>query len=77
MSEREHPRTTPSRAPGEAGDREAREEADAAVMPGRKDGEAGDALSPSTGAQRRTAKGWAREDAAGRGGERAEGTGRE
>ncbi|MFE6847717.1 hypothetical protein [Streptomyces sp. NPDC057686] len=50
------PTTPPSKAPGEAGDREARKEAEEAVMPGTQDREAGDALTPSTGAQRRAAK---------------------
>ncbi|KJY32855.1 MULTISPECIES: hypothetical protein [Streptomyces] len=48
--------TPPSKAPGESGDREAREQAEEAVMPGGKDGEAGDALTPNTDAQRRTAR---------------------
>ncbi|MCF3182702.1 hypothetical protein IPZ70_22545 [Streptomyces polychromogenes] len=48
--------TPPSKAPGESGDREAREQAEDAVMPGGKDGEAGDALTPNTDAQRRTAR---------------------
>ncbi|MET9962194.1 hypothetical protein ABZ128_24590 [Streptomyces sp. NPDC006326] len=48
--------TPPSKAPGESGDREARKEAEEAVIPGSQDGEAGDALSPSTDAQRRTAR---------------------
>ncbi|KPH99992.1 hypothetical protein OV450_0840 [Actinobacteria bacterium OV450] len=56
MTKREHPRTTPSQAPGESGDREARREAEEAVMPGRKDGEAGDPLTPSSQAQRPGAK---------------------
>lgn len=47
--------TPPSKAPGESGDREAHEEAENAVMPGTGDGEAADALSPNTRAQRRTA----------------------
>ncbi|MFF5703808.1 hypothetical protein ACFY7H_15065 [Streptomyces sp. NPDC012794] len=58
MSERkkQHRTTTPpSKAPGESGDQEARKEAEDAVVPGGKDGEAGDALSPNTDAQRRTA----------------------
>ncbi|MBT2482360.1 hypothetical protein [Streptomyces sp. ISL-94] len=57
MSEHgKHPLTAPpSKAPGESGDREAREEAENAVMPGTKDGEAADALTPNTQAQRRTA----------------------
>ncbi|KIF03899.1 hypothetical protein PL81_21695 [Streptomyces sp. RSD-27] len=50
-----HPEATPpSKAPGESGDREAREQAEDAVMPGGEDGEAGDALTPNTDAQRRT-----------------------
>ncbi|EFL12888.1 hypothetical protein [Streptomyces sp. C] len=52
---RHHETTRPSKAEGESGDREAREEAEDAVMPGSGDGEAGDALTPNTGAQRRTA----------------------
>lgn len=47
--------TPPSKAPGESGDREARREADEAVISGDEDGEAGDALTPNTDAQRRTA----------------------
>ncbi|MEU6892425.1 hypothetical protein ABZ934_11640 [Streptomyces sp. NPDC046557] len=63
MTDRERnepPRTTPSHAPGEAGDEEARREAERAER-GPQDeladgepGEAADALSPSTGAQRRS-----------------------
>ncbi|WP_327281574.1 hypothetical protein OG723_03695 [Streptomyces sp. NBC_01278] len=45
--------TPPSKAPGESGDREARKEAEEAVMPGGHDREAGDALTPSAEAQRR------------------------
>lgn len=57
MTAKEHRKPTPpSEAPGESGDRAARREADDAIVPGTKDGEAGDALSPSTEAQRRTAK---------------------
>ncbi|MEV7442574.1 hypothetical protein AB0O22_15675 [Streptomyces sp. NPDC091204] len=57
MTAKEHRKPTqPSEAPGESGDRAARREAEDAIVPGTKDGEAGDALSPSTGAQRRTAK---------------------
>ncbi|WP_030299498.1 hypothetical protein [Streptomyces katrae] len=53
---KKHRRTTPpSKAPGESGDREARKEAEEAVAPGSRDGEAGDALTPNTDAQRRTA----------------------
>ncbi|MFJ8162427.1 hypothetical protein ACIRBY_16040 [Streptomyces sp. NPDC096136] len=48
--------TPPSKAPGESGDREARREAEEALAPGHGDGEAGDALSPSAEAQRRTAR---------------------
>ncbi|MFF4368357.1 hypothetical protein [Streptomyces sp. NPDC001594] len=52
-----HPeRTPPSKAEGESGDRKARQEAEDAVMPGGQDGEAGDALTPNTDAQRRTAR---------------------
>ncbi|MFD9412078.1 hypothetical protein ACFWBN_34425 [Streptomyces sp. NPDC059989] len=47
--------TPPSKAPGESGDREARKEAEDAVVPGSQDGEAGDPLTPNTDAQRRTA----------------------
>ncbi|MBT2406506.1 MULTISPECIES: hypothetical protein [unclassified Streptomyces] len=48
--------TPPSKAPGESGDRAAREEAEDAVMPGRHDREAGDALTPNTEAQRRAGR---------------------
>ncbi|MFF1343092.1 hypothetical protein ACFVYT_35420 [Streptomyces sp. NPDC058290] len=48
--------TPPSKAPGEAGDREARKEAEEAVIPGTQDREAGEALTPSTGGQRRADK---------------------
>ncbi|MFH7598740.1 hypothetical protein WDV06_27140 [Streptomyces racemochromogenes] len=51
-----HEGTPPSKAVGESGDREARREAEDAVMPGSQDGEAGDALTPNTDAQRRTAR---------------------
>ncbi|MFJ4776018.1 hypothetical protein [Streptomyces sp. NPDC088762] len=58
MSEKEHRKPTPpSKAPGESGDRAARREAEDAVMPGSHDGGSGDALSPNTDAQRRTAEG--------------------
>ncbi|MFF4329016.1 hypothetical protein ACFYZT_21225 [Streptomyces sp. NPDC001591] len=53
--QKHHESTPPSKAVGESGDHEARKEAEDALMPGSKDGEAGDALSPNTGAQRRTA----------------------
>lgn len=58
MSEhKKHKLTTPpSKAPGESGDREARKEAEEAVMPGSHDREAGDALTPSAKAQRRAGK---------------------
>lgn len=56
MTKREHPRTTPSQAPGESGDREARREAEEAVVPERKAGEAGDLHTPSSHAQRPGAK---------------------
>ncbi|MEV7728928.1 hypothetical protein AB0P15_29945 [Streptomyces sp. NPDC087917] len=57
MNEKEQRKPTPpSQAPGESGDRAARQEAEDAVMPGSHDGEAGDALSPNTDAQRRTTK---------------------
>ncbi|MFE9792739.1 hypothetical protein ACFYRL_13500 [Streptomyces goshikiensis] len=57
MTEKE-PRkpTPPSEAPGESGDRAARREAEEAIAPGTRDGEAGDAPSPSSAAQRRTAQ---------------------
>ncbi|MGW6986898.1 hypothetical protein [Streptomyces sp. NPDC054946] len=48
--------TSPSQAPGESGDPEAREEAEKAVLPDTHEGEAGDALTPSGDAQRRAAK---------------------
>ncbi|WP_404961614.1 hypothetical protein [Streptomyces sp. 147326] len=48
--------TPPSQAPGESGDPEAREEAEEAVLPDTHEGEAGDALPPSSGAQRRAAE---------------------
>ncbi|WP_030712564.1 hypothetical protein [Streptomyces sp. NRRL F-2580] len=57
MAEKEHRKPTPpSEAPGESGDRAARREAEDAIAPGNEDGEAGDALSPNTDAQRRTAE---------------------
>ncbi|MER7762515.1 hypothetical protein [Streptomyces sp. NPDC097619] len=50
--ENEHPRTTPSQAPGEAGDEEARKEAEEAIIPGgARDAEADDALTPGPKAQ--------------------------
>ncbi|MGW0366164.1 hypothetical protein [Streptomyces sp. NPDC002990] len=58
MTERKNPRTsTPSQAPGESGDEEARKEAEEAVVPGTGEGEGeeGDALTPNTDAQRRSA----------------------
>ncbi|MCX5309068.1 hypothetical protein OG304_37460 [Streptomyces sp. NBC_00160] len=45
--------TPPSQAPGESGDPEAREEAEEAVLADAHEGEAGDALTPSSDAQRR------------------------
>ncbi|MEU9182325.1 hypothetical protein AB0C90_37055 [Streptomyces sp. NPDC048550] len=48
--------TPPSQAPGESGDPEAREEAEEAVLPDTHEGEAGDALTPSSDAQRRAAE---------------------
>ncbi|GAA0270413.1 hypothetical protein GCM10010302_04980 [Streptomyces polychromogenes] len=48
--------TSPSQAPGESGDPEAREEAEEAVLPDTHEGEAGDPLTPSSDAQRRAAK---------------------
>lgn len=57
MSKNKHPRpTTPSQAPGESGDPEARQQAEEAIIPTGQGGEAGDALTPNTGAQRRTAQ---------------------
>ncbi|MFE6905520.1 hypothetical protein [Streptomyces erythrochromogenes] len=47
--------TSPSQAPGESGDPEAREEAEDAVLADTREGEAGDALTPSRDAQRRAA----------------------
>ncbi|MFG2715459.1 hypothetical protein ACGFX2_33655 [Streptomyces goshikiensis] len=47
--------TPPSQAPGESGDPEAREEAEEAVLGDTHEGEAGDALPPSSDAQRRAA----------------------
>ncbi|WP_328972563.1 hypothetical protein [Streptomyces sp. NBC_00239] len=54
MSSKDHSRkpTPPSQAPGESGDPEARKEAEEAVLPRTQDGEAGDALTPNTEAQR-------------------------
>ncbi|MFE5915076.1 hypothetical protein ACFQ6B_39195 [Streptomyces wedmorensis] len=49
--------TPPSQAPGESGDPEAREEAEDAVLPDTHEGGAGDALTPSSDAQRRAAEG--------------------
>ncbi|MEV7728869.1 hypothetical protein AB0P15_29645 [Streptomyces sp. NPDC087917] len=48
--------TPPSEAPGESGDREARQEAQDAVVPGAHDDEGGDASPSSTDAQRRADK---------------------
>ncbi|MCX5174548.1 hypothetical protein OG523_02050 [Streptomyces virginiae] len=48
--------TSPSEAPGESGDPEAREEAEEAVLPDTHEGEAGDASTPSSDAQRRAGK---------------------
>ncbi|MGW6564921.1 VanZ family protein [Streptomyces sp. NPDC054975] len=57
VAEKEHRKPSPpSEAPGESGDRAARREAEDALVPGDGDGEVGDALSPSTAAQRRTAE---------------------
>ncbi|MFK0235266.1 hypothetical protein [Streptomyces vinaceus] len=55
MTEHEkHRQTTPpSKAPGESGDREARREADEAVVPGGHDRGAPDAPAPDAGARRR------------------------
>ncbi|APU38666.1 MULTISPECIES: hypothetical protein [unclassified Streptomyces] len=48
--------TPPSQAPGESGDAEARREADEAALAETNEGEAGDALTPNSGAQRRAAE---------------------
>ncbi|MFE3626684.1 hypothetical protein [Streptomyces goshikiensis] len=57
MAEKEHRKPTPpSEAPGESGDRAARREAEDALVTRDEDGEAGDALSPGTDAQRRAAE---------------------
>ncbi|RSS68501.1 hypothetical protein [Streptomyces sp. WAC06614] len=56
MSRDDQGRTSPSQAPGEAGDRAARKEAEEALAPGHEDGEGGDALTPNTGAQQDTAR---------------------
>ncbi|WP_405704868.1 hypothetical protein OG264_00655 [Streptomyces xanthophaeus] len=57
MTQKESRRPTPpSEAPGESGDRAARREAEEALAPGTKDGEAGDAVRPGSDAQRRTAQ---------------------
>ncbi|MEV4940726.1 hypothetical protein [Streptomyces zaomyceticus] len=48
--------TSPAQAPGESGDPEAREEAEEAVLPDTREGEAGQASTPSGDAQRRAAK---------------------
>ncbi|MEU9082747.1 hypothetical protein [Streptomyces sp. NPDC048357] len=48
--------TPPSQAPGESGDPEAREEAEEAVLPDAHEGEAGDALTPSSDARHRAAE---------------------
>ncbi|MFB6477356.1 hypothetical protein ACFCXF_15245 [Streptomyces virginiae] len=48
--------TPPSEAPGESGDPEAREEAEEAVLADAHEGEGGDALMPSSEAQRRAAE---------------------
>lgn len=57
MNEKEDRKPTPpSEAPGESGDRAARRQAQDAIVSGKQDDEAGDALSPSTDAQRRTAE---------------------
>ncbi|MCX5199160.1 hypothetical protein OOK31_35650 [Streptomyces sp. NBC_00249] len=57
MRGKDHSRkpTPPSQAPGESGDPEARKEAEEAVLPRTGDGEAGDALTPNSEAQRRAA----------------------
>lgn len=48
--------TPPSKAPGESGDREARQEAEEALAPGRGDGEAGDTRSPNTKDRKRASR---------------------
>jgi hypothetical protein len=49
MNEQEHRKPTPpSEAPGESGDREARQEAEDAVVPGSRDREDSDELNPDT-----------------------------
>ncbi|MFE2927924.1 hypothetical protein [Streptomyces goshikiensis] len=48
--------TPPSQAPGESGDPEARKEAEEAVLPDTHEGEADDASTPSSDAQRRAAE---------------------
>ncbi|MDH6544054.1 hypothetical protein [Streptomyces sp. SPB4] len=53
MTKREHPRTTPSQAPGESGDREARREAEEAMVTERKAGEGGDLRTPNSRAAQR------------------------
>lgn len=57
---RDETTTPPSQAPGESGDREARQEAEDAILPGagdeEEDGEAGDALTPNSDAQRRASE---------------------
>ncbi|MFD7031498.1 hypothetical protein ACFWAR_26070 [Streptomyces sp. NPDC059917] len=57
MTAKEHRKPTPpSEAPGESGDRAARQAAEDAIVPGTKDGESGDAPSAGTEARRRTAE---------------------
>lgn len=48
--------TSPSQAPGESGDPEAREEAEEAVLPDTHEGEAGGTLTPRSDVQRQAAK---------------------
>ncbi|MGW9068853.1 hypothetical protein ACWGQT_05335 [Streptomyces yangpuensis] len=48
--------TPPSQVPGESGDEEARREADEAALADTNEGEAADALTPNSGAQRRVAE---------------------
>lgn len=57
MSGKDHGRrpTPPSQAPGESGDPEARRQAEEAMLPPVRNGEAGDALTPDSEAQRRAA----------------------
>ncbi|MGW6924822.1 hypothetical protein ACWGA9_26685 [Streptomyces sp. NPDC054950] len=63
MTEKEDRKPTPpSEAPGESGDRAARQEAQDAIVPGTHDSEVGDALSHDTDAQRRPVEQRKRDD---------------